>query len=120
MATLRDFKVLITVAAVLICARFYFESEIPLYIGLGLLFMGILSDFLVHWFAFGWLKLGEVLGFINSRILLGVVFFIFLTPLAWIQRLRTGDKLQLKKKKEGSYFVERDHTYEPKDLEKMW
>lgn len=35
-----------------------------------------------------WMKIGGVLGWINTRIILGVVFFVLLTPIGWIQRKR--------------------------------
>ena len=43
-------------------------------------------------------------------------------PVAFLQRLVLGDKLQLKKKKEdeGGYYVERNYTYDKKDLENVW
>jgi hypothetical protein len=36
----------------------------------------------------GWLLIGTVLGWINTRILLFLVFFLLLTPLAFVRRLR--------------------------------
>jgi predicted membrane protein len=34
-----------------------------------------------------WLKFGAILGYINTRILLGMVFFLIVTPIGWIIRL---------------------------------
>jgi len=36
----------------------------------------------------GWMKIGAILGWINTRIILGVVFFVLLTPIGWLQRKR--------------------------------
>lgn len=116
-----DIKILNTVAVVMLGVAFYFQNWIPAYIGGGLVLITVLSEFVTHWIAFAWMKLGEGLGWVNSKILLGLIFFFFLTPIAFLYRLRSGDKMQLKKKKkEGSYFTERDHTFKPEDLEKMW
>jgi hypothetical protein len=67
-----------------------------------------------------WLKLATLLGWINSRILLSVVYFLFLMPLAWVSRLFTKDPLLLRKRKTASLFVTRNHLYTKKDLENIW
>jgi hypothetical protein len=66
-----------------------------------------------------WLKLAETLGWINSRLLLGIVFFVFLSPIALLHRLFHKNPLQLKKTN-GSIFVAREHAYTEKDFENMW
>lgn len=38
-----------------------------------------------------WMKLAHVLAWINTRILLTVFFYLFLTPTAWIRRLMGKD-----------------------------
>ncbi|MFY7788020.1 MAG: SxtJ family membrane protein [Thermoflexibacteraceae bacterium] len=66
-----------------------------------------------------WFKIAEILGWINSRILLGIVFYVFLFPLAVLSRLSQKNPLQLKKTPD-SLFATRNHRYEPKDLENIW
>lgn len=69
----------------------------------------------------GWSLLARGLGWFNGRVLLSVVFFLFLTPIAWLARRSGASGLQLRKKTgEGSYYTKRDHRYEPKDLENTW
>jgi hypothetical protein len=82
----------------------------------------LLSPFLAKWISFFWYKLAESLGIINGFILLTIIFYLFLTPLALLSKLFRKDELQLKKKAnpEGSYFVERNHAFSKKDLENMW
>src|SRR5512137_2182609 len=69
-----------------------------------------------------WLAFAEVLGAVNSRILLGAIFYLFLTPIALLARLTRGDFLHLKKRTgpERSYWQARDHAYTPEDLTKLW
>ena len=43
-----------------------------------------------------WLKLGEILGAINSRILLSLLFFLIVTPVGWFKRLFGADPLSCK------------------------
>jgi hypothetical protein len=40
-----------------------------------------------------WMKLGHVLGWINTRIILGVVFFAVVTPMGMIRRLFRKDSM---------------------------
>ncbi len=71
----------------------------------------------LHW---AWFKLAEGLGWVMSRVILSIVFFGVLTVVAFVYRLFHTDKLQLKRKAEGSYWSERNHAYSPEDLEKPW
>ena len=41
-----------------------------------------------------WMTVGEVLGWINTRIILGVLFYLVFTPLGWCMRLRGKDPMQ--------------------------
>ena len=40
-----------------------------------------------------WMKIGEVLGYVNTRILLGVIFFGLITPMGVIMRLAGKDSM---------------------------
>ena len=40
-----------------------------------------------------WMKLGEVLGAINSRIILGVVFYVIVTPIGIVMRVLKRDPM---------------------------
>ena len=50
-----------------------------------------------------WIKLGYILGWINSRIILGLVFLIVLQPIALIMRIFGHDPLRMKKFEQKSY-----------------
>ena len=44
-----------------------------------------------------WMKLGHILGWVNSRIILGLVFLIVLQPISLIMRIFGHDPLRTKK-----------------------
>jgi hypothetical protein len=67
-----------------------------------------------------WLKIAAGLGWLNSRIVLTLVYFLFLLPLAWISRLFTSDPMALKRERRATLFMTRDHLYTKKDLENIW
>jgi hypothetical protein len=67
-----------------------------------------------------WFKVALALGWLNSRIILSIVYFVFLMPIAWLSRWFTKDPLALKKEKRSTLFVTRNHLYTGKDLENIW
>ncbi len=50
-----------------------------------------------------WMKIGYILGWFNSRIILGLVFLTVLQPIALIMRISGHDPLRLKKSNQKSY-----------------
>lgn len=50
-----------------------------------------------------WMRIGNILGFINSHIILGLVFYIILLPTSFIMRIFGYDPLKIKKTKQKSY-----------------
>jgi hypothetical protein len=67
-----------------------------------------------------WLKFAQGLGYINSRILLTLVYFVFLMPIAWIAKIFTKDPLMLKSKDAKSLYTTRNQQYKKEDLENIW
>jgi len=83
--------------------------------------LGVFSPWAAAKIHAGWMLLARALGWFNGRVLLSVVYFLILTPIAWIARKSGASTLQLRKKPaDGSYYNERDHRYEPKDLDNTW
>lgn len=54
-----------------------------------------------------WYRLGLILGRIVSPIVLGMIFFLLLTPISLVGRAFGRDELRLRKRKVASYWVER-------------
>ena len=118
---LKDLKTMaVLAAACLLAGRLTIWA--PWYwLALALLVSALFLKKTAAFIADGWLELGHVLGAINSRIILTLVFYLALTPLALLKKLFAGDTLKLKKRPAGeSYYEPRDHLYAPADLEKPW
>jgi hypothetical protein len=97
------------------------KIQILLYLALAFLIIGTFIKSLAGLIARGWLAFAHVLGTINSKIILSLIFFLFLTPLALAYRLFHGDFMKIKKSPgSASYFTLRDHLYSAKDLENIW
>lgn len=54
-----------------------------------------------------WMKLGELMGKVVSPLVLGVIFFVLLTPVGLIGRLLGRDELRLKRTNSESYWIDR-------------
>lgn len=54
-----------------------------------------------------WMKLGELMGKVVSPLVLGVIFFVLITPIALITRLFGRDELRLKRTNGHSYWIDR-------------
>jgi hypothetical protein len=89
-------------------------------IALGIGIASVLSSRIAQGIEWLWLKLAMALGWLNSRILLSVVYFVFLLPIAWISKLFTKDPLVLKGRATSTLFITRNHLYKKEDLENIW
>ena len=56
-----------------------------------------------------WFKIGIFLGNIVSPVLLGLVFFLIVTPTSIIMKLLGKDLLNLKKNNNNSYWIEKNN-----------
>lgn len=100
---------------------FWIKKPWPVSVALVVGALGAFSPWAAEKIHQGWMLLAKGLGWVNSRILLSLVFFLFLTPIAWLARKSGAAGLQLRRKKgDGSYYAERNHTYAPKDMENTW
>lgn len=57
-----------------------------------------------------WMRFGLLLGMIISPLVLGIIFFVLITPLSIILRIFGRDELNLKPKQNSSYWIHREAT----------
>ena len=81
--------------------------EWTLWVGFIGLIIGLTSPRLLYYPYKFWMKLGLVLGWFNSRIILGLVYMIVLLPIALIMRLIGYDPLRTKLKEKKTYREKR-------------
>ncbi len=74
-----------------------------LWIAIPSLMIGLLKPRLLFYPYKGWMVLGLALGWVNSRIILGLVFLLVLQPIALIMKFVGYDPLKTKKSNESSY-----------------
>ena len=116
----QPFQTVLVIVAGLI-AWYLFSAQVwLLYVALGLGLSGALSPVLARFIHAAWMKLGWALGLVVPRILLGLLYYLLLTPVAWLSRLfGPADPLRLRHTRD-SMFREVDKSFEPKDFEKPW
>ena len=67
----------------------------------------------------GWMAVADVLSRFMPALLLGAVFYIVLTPVAWLMRITRGSVVQLKPQK-NSMLREVDKSFPADTFEKTW
>ncbi|MDX2149889.1 MAG: SxtJ family membrane protein [Bryobacteraceae bacterium] len=68
---------------------------------------GLLYPPLIRWVFVGWMILVFPIGWLISHLVLGVIFFLIVTPIAFVFRLTGRDRLRMRPGDRPSYWEER-------------
>ena len=77
------------------------------FISLLFLILGIINSKILTPLNKVWFKFGIFLGKIISPIIMGLIFFLVVTPIAFLMRMLNKDLLNLKFSKNNSYWIEK-------------
>ena len=80
---------------------------ISILIGIIFLILGILNSKFLTPLNKIWFKFGILLGQIISPIVMCIIFFLVVTPIAFIMRVLGKDVLKLKKNTDNSYWIKK-------------
>lgn len=83
-------------------------------VSLALILTGLLVPPLARAFHHAWMRLAYVLGYVNSRILLSLMFYGMVTPYGIFSRLFGRDVLNRRGKGRESYWIPREKTRQTK------
>ncbi len=98
----------------------YFNSKPLLILSIAIGLIAILSEKANDKIIWGWTKLTEILGMIMPNVLLTFVYYFFLTPLAFINKLnRNKNPLQLINNS-NSTFITMKKEFTNENLKKIW
>ena len=86
-----------------------------LIISIFFLVLGLINSKILNPFNKFWFKFGIFLGKIISPLVMGIIFFLVVTPIGLIMRLLNKDLLKLKFNKTNTYWIEKT---EPKSIMK--
>jgi polyferredoxin len=83
-----------------------------------LILVTIVLPIIFYPFAFLWFGLSKLLSVISPAIILGILFFLVVTPVGLLRRLLGKDSMKLKqfKKDRHSVMIDRNHLYTETDL----
>ena len=70
--------------------------------------LGLINSKILTPFNIIWMKLGIYLGIIISPLVMGIVFFLVVTPIGLLMRIFKKDLLKLKMNKINSYWIEKE------------
>lgn len=105
---------------ILMIIGLYTKNDLFYKIAFPVLLLNMIYPMFFYPFAIFWFGFANMLGTIMSKILLSVVFFVIVMPIALLRRLLGKDTLLLKefKKSNESVMKTRNQTYVAADLEK--
>lgn len=104
----------------LVLVYFIFDLRWVLYLVFGLGLLSILSSWISKRIEWIWFKITYILSLIVPNVLLGLIFYLFLTPIAFLASLfAKKDALLLMKPKNSAYQVI-NKKYNAADLENPW
>lgn len=84
-----------------------------------LLITAVVAPSLLKPFYRGWMRLGEVLGWVNTRILLTLIFFLVVTPIGLLMRLFGRSPIAVARR--DSYWTDVEpHSYGDRHVEKQF
>ena len=100
---------------------FIFHTEWLLIVSALLLLLNIIGGKVPFFIAKCWMKLGSFIGSFNSKILLTLVFYLILTPIAGIYRIFNKDLVNhFNSKGKNSYYKDINVTYKKESFENLW
>ena len=76
-----------------------------LVIGFPLIIISLINPLLLLRVYKGWMKLGFILGWINGRIILSLVFYLILLPISLLMKIFNYDPLMKKRNNKISYKI---------------
>jgi predicted membrane protein len=109
----------IVITLVLLVAGLRFNTKWPIVLAIVLLGLTFVSKKLTIAIGKGWFAFSHYFGLVMNYLVMFVLFFVVLTPLAFFQRL-LGKNHILKKTQSDSHFRMRQHLFASRDLERPW
>lgn len=117
----KDLETMAVLAVFFLVVYFLSKKTVFIIAALSLLIISVLFKKITSRIAASWLAFSRILASINSKIILTLVFYFVLTPLALLHRLFNRSHLKLKRNRYvTTYFDPRERTFQKDDFEKVW
>lgn len=113
-------KTVLTITVGFVVLYLMSKAEWTLYVALAAGFAGLLSAYLREKIAFLWMKLAWLLSLVVPNIVLSVVFFLFLLPVAALSRVLGKKDTMNRKNTSASLFKTSSRIMDKAFFEKPW
>lgn len=110
----------LTILVGLLIVNYFAKKELILWIAIGIGVLSVLSSWIRNTIHFLWMKLADILGLIIPKIILGLVFFLIVTPLGIFSRWLSPKEQLILKNDSNSTFFETKKRFEKSFFEKPW
>ena len=108
----RSFGILFFIVFLIIAFLLFKDGETlwiwSLIVSLIFLLLGLSNSRLLDPLNFAWIKFGMILGKIIAPIIMGLIYFVIITPIGLFMRLIGKDLLRTKFSKNNSYWIKRE------------
>jgi uncharacterized membrane protein len=96
----------------------YTDDKYWFFVAIGILLVTLLIPILLKPLAVFWFGFSKALGWVTSRIVLFVIFFLLVVPMGLIRKAMGKDTMRIRQFKIGgkSAFTERNHEFTASDL----
>jgi predicted PurR-regulated permease PerM len=82
--------------------------------------IGVFLDKPASWITWLWYKFSDILGKVLPKIILLVIFYIFLFPIALLSKLSNKNRQRLNGRKLNSMWINREYSFTKEDLRNPW
>jgi predicted membrane protein len=115
-----SYKINLTIVISVLIVFFVSETIYFFYAALIIGIAALSSTYLNNTIAKIWMQIAEWSSLFFPKILLSILYFLLLTPLAILARLTNKNKFLLLENNQDSFFKIVNKKFEKKDFEKMW
>ena len=110
----RSFGIVFFIVFLLVAFYPFFKNEgirvWSLFIATIFLILGLLNSKILTPLNSIWFRFGLLLGKIVSPVIMGIIFFTIVTPIAFFMRILGKDLLNLRYNNDKSYWIKKDNT----------
>ncbi len=111
---------ILIISAGLLILAYLFQLIFLVWTGTAILLAGLIFPIARRSIHKIWMTIGLWLGWINSRIVFGAVFYLLLTPIALVSGLFRKDTLKLNPENQSGFYFDRNRSFSHKDLRDPW
>ncbi len=115
----KSLETIIVLALATLISSSWFNISWLIYLSIALLAISFISKETTILLAKVWFAFSEYLGIVMNYIIMFIIFYIFLCPMSFFQRL-LGKNQILKKEENNSHFIKRNHLFTDKDIKNPW